>query len=163
MARVLIVGCGCRGRALAGELVGGGHAVRGTTRDPAALAGIEASGAQGVVADPDRLGTIMAQLGGVSVVCWLLASVDAAAAPDLHGPRLQTLLERLVDTPVRGFVYEGAGTDTCRELADGAAAVERAGLTWRMPVAVTATGPEDHGAWLAEMQAAVAEVLSSGR
>ena len=24
----------------------------------------------------------------------------------LHGPRLQTLLEKLVDTPVRGVVYE---------------------------------------------------------
>ena len=162
MARVLIVGCGCRGRALAGELVGAGHAVRGTTRDRAAIADIEATGAQGVVADPDRLGTIMAQLAGVSVVCWLLANVDVAAAPDLHGPRLQTLLERLVDTPVRGFVYEGAGTDTREVLADGAAAVRQAALTWRMPVAVTAADPGDHGAWLAEMQAAVAEVLSSG-
>jgi nucleoside-diphosphate-sugar epimerase len=162
LARVLIVGCGCRGRALAGELVGAGHAVRGTTRDLAAIAGIEATGAHGVVADPDRLGTIMAQLAGVSVVCWLLASVDAASAPDLHGPRLQTLLERLVDTPVRGFVYEGAGTVTRQGLADGAAAVRQAELTWRMPVAVTAADPGDHGAWLAELRAAVAEVLSSG-
>ena len=163
MARVLIVGCGCRGRALAGELVGAGHAVRGTTRDPAAIAGIEEAGAQGVVADPDRLGTIMAQLAGVSVVCWLLANVDVAAAPDLHGPRLQTLLERLVDTPVRGFVYEGAGTVTRERLTDGAKAVRRAQLTWRMPAVVTAADPGNHGAWLAEMQAAVAEVLSSGR
>ena len=35
MARVLIVGCGGRGRALARELVAAGHTVRGTTRDPA--------------------------------------------------------------------------------------------------------------------------------
>ena len=32
MARVLIVPCGRRGRALAAELVAAGHAVRGTTR-----------------------------------------------------------------------------------------------------------------------------------
>ena len=97
MARVLIVGCGCHGRALAGELAGAGHAVRGTTRDPARVAGIEAAGAEGAVADPDRLGTVMAQLAGVSVVCWLMGSVDARSATALHGPRLQTLLQRLVD------------------------------------------------------------------
>lgn len=163
LARVLIVGCGCRGRALAGELGRAGHAVRGTTRDPARLAGIEASGAQGVVADPDRLGTIMGQLAGVSLVCWLMADVDAAAAPGLHGPRLQTLLERLVDTPVRGLVYEGAGSVTSELLVAGAAAVRQAAHTWRMPAAITATDPGDHGAWLAEMRAAVAELLSDGR
>ena len=38
LARVLIVGCGCRGRALAAELVAGGHAVRATTRRSEALA-----------------------------------------------------------------------------------------------------------------------------
>jgi nucleoside-diphosphate-sugar epimerase len=102
VARVLIVGCGCRGRALARELAAGGHAVRGTTRDPAALAEIQAAGAEAVVADPDRLGTIMTQLQGVTVVCWLLGPVGSA---DLHGPRLRTMLERLVDTPVRGFLY----------------------------------------------------------
>jgi len=47
VARVLIVGCGCRGQALAGALVAAGHAVRGTTRALARLADIEASGAQG--------------------------------------------------------------------------------------------------------------------
>ncbi len=35
MARVLIVPCGCRGRALAADLVSAGHAVRGTTRSQA--------------------------------------------------------------------------------------------------------------------------------
>jgi hypothetical protein len=28
----------------------------------------------------------------------------------LHGPRLERVLEKLVDTPVRGFVYEAAGS-----------------------------------------------------
>ena len=161
MARVLIVGCGCRGQALAGALVDAGHAVRGTTRAPARLTDIEASGAQGVVADPDRLGTIMGQLAGVSVVCWLMGSVDRESAADLHGPRLQTLLERLVDTPVRGLVYEGAGTVDPRLLRSGARLVREAGGTWRMPVAVSAVEPADRGAWLAEMQAAVAELLSA--
>ncbi len=156
---MLIVGCGCRGRALAEELVAAGHAVRGTTRDPGLVGDIEATGAQGVVADPDRLGTVMAQLAGVSVVCWLMASVDGAAAPDLHGARLRTLLERLVDTPVRGLVYEGAGSVAPEFLAEGADAVRAASATWRMPVAVTAADPAEHAAWLAEMRAAVDGVL----
>jgi threonine dehydrogenase-like Zn-dependent dehydrogenase len=161
VARVLIVGCGCRGRALAGALVTAGHAVRGTTRDPARLADIEASGAQGVVADPDRLGTIMGQLAGVSAVCWLMGSVDGESAADLHGPRLETLLERLVDTPVRGLVYEGAGPVDAEILRRGARLVRDAGRIWRMPVAVSAVDPADRGGWLAEMHAAVAELLSA--
>src|SRR5919112_6826234 len=100
MARVLIVGCGCRGRALAGAL--GEHAVRGTTRDPSRVAELETAGIEGVVADPDRLSTLVPALAGVTVVCWLMGS--AADSPDVNGPRLQTLLEHLVDTPVRGFV-----------------------------------------------------------
>jgi nucleoside-diphosphate-sugar epimerase len=159
LARVLIVGCGCRGRALAGELAGAGHAVRGTTRDPARLAGIEAAGAEGAVADPDRLGTVMAQLAGVSVVCWLMGSVDARSATALHGPRLQTLLERLVDTPVRGLVYEGTGSVAPGLLADGAAAVRAAGERWHMPVVVTTADRSDHDVWLSDMQVAVATLL----
>ena len=122
MARVLIVGCGCRGRALAAALRGEGHAVRGTSRSAAGLAEIEAAGAEGVVADPDRLGTVMAQLAGVTAVCWLLGSATGETAAGLHGPRLETLLERLVDTPVRVIVYEAAGSLDPGLLRAGAAA-----------------------------------------
>jgi hypothetical protein len=121
--------------------------VRGTTRDPARLADIEAAGAEAVVADPDRVGTLMTQLAGVSVVCWLLAPVPS---PDLHGPRLQTLLERLVDTPVRGFVYEGGM---------GAAAVREASERWRLPVRIVEEDPGEQEAWLAALRAAVSELL----
>lgn len=159
MARVLLVGCGCRGRSLAGELAGAGHAVRATTRDPARLAEIEAERAEAVVADPDRLGTIMVQLAGVSVVCWLLGSAGADSAEALHGPRLRTLLERLVDTPVRGFVYEGAGSVDPALLAAGAGAVREASATWRIPVEVVEADPGDHRAWLAQMAAAVERLL----
>jgi putative NADH-flavin reductase len=160
VARVLIVGCGCRGRALARELIASGHVVRGTTRDPMRIRDIEASGVQAVVADPDRLGTITAQFAGVSVVCWLMGSVDAAAAADLHGPRLRVLLGRLVDTPVRGLVYEGAGGVRGDVLAGGARAVREASMTWRLRVAVTEAKPSDQAAWLAEMRAAVTGMLS---
>jgi 3-hydroxyisobutyrate dehydrogenase-like beta-hydroxyacid dehydrogenase len=69
VARVLIVGCGCRGRELAAALVADGVAVRGTTRDEASLETIEATGAQAALADPDRLSTILPQLEDVAIVC----------------------------------------------------------------------------------------------
>ena len=158
MARVLVVGCGCRGRSLAAALRADGHAARGTTRSADRLAAIEASGVEGVVADPDRLGTIMGQLAGVTVVCWLMGTVTGA--PELHGPRLETLLERLVDTPVRGIVYEAAGTVEPALLAAGAAAVRAAAQRWRMPAEVVEADPADHEGWLAAMRAAVGRLLA---
>jgi nucleoside-diphosphate-sugar epimerase len=159
VARVLIVGCGCRGRALARELRAAGHAVRGTTRRTERLAEIEAAGAEAVVADPDRLGTLMAQLHGVSLLCWLLGTADTGAAADLHGPRLRTLLERLVDTPVRGIVYEAGGSVAPELRAGGAAAVRQAAVTWSIPAEVVEADPGKPDAWLSAMTAAVQGLL----
>ena len=145
MARVLIVGCGCRGRALGAALRADGHAVRGTSRDPGRAAEIEAAGLEAAVADPDRLGTIMLALPGVSVVCWLLAGATGPTATDLHDARLRTLLERLVDTPVRGFVYEAG---------PGAQAVHDASARWHLPVEVVPAA-EDPSA----LRTAVARLL----
>ena len=155
MARVLIVGCGCRGGALARALVAEGHAVRGTTRDPGRLPEIETSGAEAVLADPDRLATVMPQFAGVSVVCWLMGSAPA----ELHGPRLRTLLERLVDTPVRGFVYEAAGSAEPDVLSAGAAAVREAAATWRIPAEVVEADASKRDAWVAAMRGAVGRLL----
>ena len=157
------MGCGCRGRELGAALVRDGHAVRGTSRTEAGAAAIERAGFEGVVADPDRMGTLMAQLEGVSVVAWLLGSAagtrDEVAA--LHGPRLETLAERLVDTPVRGLVYEARGR-VDRDLLDaGVATVERAARTWSMPVRALVCEPDDLPAWVEEARGAVAHVLSA--
>jgi uncharacterized protein YbjT (DUF2867 family) len=132
VARVLIVGCGCRGQALARELVAAGHVVRGTTRDGAHAKAIAAAGAEPYVGDPDRIGTLMGALTGVTVVCWLLGRVPD---PDLHGGRLRMLFERVVDTPVRGVVYE-------RALPEGEAIVRDAAERWRIPVAVIESGDD---------------------
>lgn len=158
MARVLIVGCGCRGRALARALAEDGHAVRGTTRHAGRVPEIEAAGAEAVVADPDRLGTLLPAIEGVSVLCWLLGTAEPNAA-DLHGPRLGSLVEKLVDTHVRGFVYEAAGSAAAELFAGGAATVRRANATWGMPVEVVEADPAEHDAWLAAMRAAVQRVL----
>lgn len=154
MARVLIVGCGCRGQTLARALVAEGYAVRGTTRHPARASEIEAAGAQSSVADPNRLATLMNAVEGVSVVCWLMGT----AAPEaLHGPRVESLLEHIVDTPARGLVYETGGT----ERPDGVAAVRRASATYNMPVQVLEADPADRDEWLAAASRAVAAVLAA--
>ena len=155
MARVLIVGCGCRGQALARALAADGHAVRGTTRDSARLPDVEAAGAEAVVADPDRLVTLMPALEGVTVVCWLMGT--AAGAPQLHGPRLESMLEHIVDTPVRGLVYETGGLDR----PEGTAAAARVARTYSMPVEVVDADPSQHDAWTAAVAKAVGRVLSA--
>jgi hypothetical protein len=163
LARVLIVGCGCRGRALAGALVADGHAVRGTTRAAAAIEAIEATGAEGVVADPDRLSTLLPRLERVSAVCWLMGSAtgEPEAIAAIHGPRLEALLERIVDTPVRGLVYERAGRVRPRCLERGATLVRAAAEAYPMPVEVVKHDPEDRAGWLEAMRAAVGRVLSA--
>ena len=130
MARVLIVGCGCRGQVLARDLVAAGHAVRGTTRDPAKADAIAAAGAEPYVGDPDRIGTLMEALRGVTILCWLLGTVPD---PELHGGRLRMLFEKLVDTPVRGVVYEAA-------LAEGELIARDAADRWQIPVAIVEPG-----------------------
>jgi uncharacterized protein YbjT (DUF2867 family) len=155
----MIVGCGCRGRELTWELRAAGHAVRGTTRAREHAAEIEAAGAEPVLADPDRLGTLMTQLHGVSLLCWLMGSAEGATAEALHGPRLRTLLERLVDTPVRGVVYEAAGSVLPEVLAGGAAAVREASARWSIPAEVVEADPRDREAWLAAMTGAVERLL----
>jgi uncharacterized protein YbjT (DUF2867 family) len=157
VARVLIVGCGCRGRSLAAALVADGHAVRGTTRDGARAAAIEESGAEAVVADPDRLGTLVPALAGVSAICWLMGG--AGDAPAVNGERLRTLTERLVDTHVRGLVYEAAGPAGAALLGPGAEIVRTAAAIWHMAVEIVTDDPADHGAWLAAMRAAVGRIL----
>lgn len=151
MARVLIVPCGCRGRALAAELVAAGHAVRGTTREDANADAIRAAGAEAYVGDPDRIGTLMDALVGVTVVCWLMGSVPV---PELHEGRLRMLWEKLVDTPVRGVVYEGA-------LPQGEQVARTAAQTWHIPLEVLRADPLDHDAWLRAARGAVDRLLGT--
>lgn len=163
MARILIVGCGCRGRELAGALAESGHAVRGTTRHEGSLAAIEGAGAEAAVADPDLLSTLLPHIEDVSVLCWLMGTATGSeeAVAALHGSRLESIAAKLVDTHVRGLVYEAAGTVDPARLAEGAAGVRRVAEANRMPVAVVESDPADLGAWTAAMTAAVGRVLSA--
>lgn len=157
---MLIIGCGCRGQQLAAELRGRGHVVRGTTRRSERLPDIQAAGAEAVLADPDRLATLVAALDHVSVAVLLLG--NAAGAPDrleaLHGARLEALLVKLLDTTVRGVVYEAAGTVPEPLLAHGKSMVRRLCSTSRIPHGLIEVDPADP-AWLPAATAAVGAVL----
>ena len=138
-----------------------GHPVRGTTRDPARIVDIESAGIEAVVADPYRLATLMPQIANISAVVWLMGNASGHDVEALHTTRLQTMLERLVDTMVRGVVYEAAGTLDARLLAEGAQMVRDAGTRWHMPTEVVAQHPQDHEAWVAAMTAAVERLLTA--
>jgi len=157
MARILIVGCGCRGQALARALRAEGHAVRGTTRDPSRVAAIEATGAQAQLGDPDRIGSLLYAFDGVTVACWLMGQVEEDA---LHGTRLEMLFAKLVDTTVRGVVCEAAGAAGPERLERGRAIAEKARDTWEIPLAFVDAEPADHAAWLPSARAAVGRLLA---
>ena len=117
---------------MARELVGEGHAVRGTTRDPARADAIAAAGAEPFVGDPDRIATLMEAISGVTVVMWLLGSASG----------------------------EAAGSLPDEVLAGGVEVVERAAATWNIPVQVLRTDPASCEAWTRDAAAAVATLLS---
>jgi nucleoside-diphosphate-sugar epimerase len=144
VARALIVGCGCRGRALGSRLLDEGWAVRGTSRREQGLAAIEAAGIEPALADPARPGTVLDLVGDVALVVWLLGSARGApgAIAAIHGEKLERMLERLVETPVRRFAYEAAGSAGPAVLERGAAVVREAGERWRIPISLLA-GEED--------------------
>jgi nucleoside-diphosphate-sugar epimerase len=135
MARALIVGCGCRGRELGERLLAGGWAVRGTSRREEGLAAIEAAGIEPALADPDRPGTILELVNDVAILVLLLGNAGGGEEElaAIHGPRLERLMEHLVETPVRGVLYEGT--------QEGAGVVEAASRTWRIPVRTVSASP----------------------
>lgn len=165
MARVLIVGCGCRGQRLARELRARGHAVRGTTRDERGRAAIEAAGAEVWIGDPDRIATISYALDGVTILCWLMGSAQGSREQleALHGSRLKMLLERTIDTTVRGLLYEAAGSVDGELLARGAETVHASCTYSEIPHALLEADPADRDVWLAAALERVDELLSFER
>ena len=145
MARALLVGCGCRGRELGTSLLERGWAVRGTSRSEAGLGPIEAAGIEPALADPLHPGTVFDLVGDVTVLAWLMGSAagDADDVEAIHGARLGSLIEKLVDTPVRGFAYEARGRAPDELLARGAATLADASERWRIPVALLDADPSD--------------------
>ena len=99
----------------------------------------------------------MEAIAGVTIVVWLLGSASGERAEELHAGRLRMLCEKLVDTHVRGLVYEGAGSLPDEVLAGGAEIVRRAAATWNIPVEVLDAPCEG---WLPAAVAAVERLLA---
>jgi hypothetical protein len=87
------------------------------------------------------------------------ATGDPDRVAALHGTRLQMLLERSIDTTVRGVLYEAAGTVAPDRLAGGAAAVARACAYSEIPYRLLDTEPADAAAWVAAARDQVGELL----
>jgi nucleoside-diphosphate-sugar epimerase len=158
VARILIVGGGCRGRLLAADLLAGGHAVRITTRSEAGRPAIEALGAQCFLGTPDRLETLRGSLDGVAVACWMLgtATGEEDSLRALHTTRLELFITQAIDTTVRGFVYEPAAASP-----EGERIARELTARNQIPAVVLAADPADQEAWLAQAGAAVARLLGS--
>ena len=104
---------------------------------------------------------MLGELDGITLAVWLLGSADGdrEEMEALHGPRLKSFLHTLIDTHVRGCVYEAAGTVDADLLAGGVEIGRRAGETHPLPFEPVDVPPDDLGAWLDAMSAAVARVI----
>lgn len=122
-----------------------------------------ASGAEPVLADPDRVATLFEAFRHVSVVCVLLGS--AVARPEdlaaLHGSRLEMLLTKLVDTTARGVVYEARGSVDPELLAGGAARVRGFAARSLASYALLEADPGLSEAWAAAAVEAVNHVIGA--
>ncbi len=110
MARVLIVESGARSAAAEAALTEAGYAVRSVA--------------------PKLAGDVVDVLEGVAVVAYLMGDAEDQY---VHDEMLQTVLLKVVDTGVRGVVYERAG-------AAANVHVEHAVATWHLSVAELADG-----------------------
>lgn len=162
--RVLLVGGGCRGLELTRRLVADGHAVRAVTRSAAHRAAIEDAGAECWIGDPDVIGTLRYALDNVTILVWALGTArgDADAVAALHGTRLEMMLGRVIDTTVRGVVYEAAGTVAAATLAAGASEIERASGLNEIPFTIVRADPADLHAWASAAKAAIDGLIGVG-
>ena len=159
--RVLLIGGGCRGLGLAESLVADGHAVRLVTRDAANRARVERAGAECWIGDPDVVGTLRYALENVTILLWALGT--ATGTPQevaaLHGPRLEMMLSKTIDTTVRGVVSEAGGTVAPETLAAGVVELRRVCELNEIPHAVLEADPAQRDAWIAAARAAIDGLL----
>jgi hypothetical protein len=147
-----MIGGGRPGLELTRRLSADGHAVRFVTRNEAFAPEIEAAGGEAYIGDPDRIGSLRYGLDNVTILLWLLGPVPDG---DLHGSRLTMMMERTIDTTVRGVIYEGT--------PEGAAEVERMAAYNEIPYAILDTPRSDEDAWVSAILAEIDGVLAAPR
>ena len=110
------------------------------------------------------IATLARSLEHVSVACVLLGS--AGGSPEqlaaLHGTRLEMLLTRMVDTTVRGIVYEAAARSERQSLRRAPHACVRAARARGSRTRCSTPIPADVDAWTAAAVAAVNSALDGG-
>jgi hypothetical protein len=127
-------------------------------RSAAAVSALEEAGfaTRTVDADPLLPGHVLAELEGVAVVAWL-RGVGEVPHAQANGEQLETVLLKVVDTGVRGFVFERAAPGEVNPH------VEHARITWHIPIAeIDVADPEGGAAWAEALVAAVNESLGIG-
>lgn len=165
MARVVIVGCGRRAMELARLLQADGHAVRGTTRHEERRSELEQAGIEPWIGDPDRIATVHYSMENATILCWFLASAegDPEKVEALHGTRLEMMLERTIDSPVRGVLYEAQGSVESRALEQGASVVQRICDRNEIPWQLLKSDPSQPAAWAQAAKAKIDSLLSRDR
>lgn len=144
--------------------MGEGHAVRVTTRGEPGRAAIETVGAECWIGTPERLSTLRAALESVTVVCWLLGTATGVEdeVRALHASRLEFFMGQVIDTTVRGFVYEAVGSVPRDALAAGEEIVRAVAQRNAIPVELLRADPEDRVLWLEDARGAI-DALLAGR
>jgi hypothetical protein len=165
VARILVIGGGARGRALASDVRAAGNVVRITTRTEAGRAAIEAAGAECWIGTPDRLATLRRALDGVAVACWLLGNAcgNPVELEELHTSRLQFFATQTIDTTIRGLVYEAAGSVDAAALARGGELIRQTAALNSIPLEILHADPADPSAWRASALAAIGALLAGTR
>lgn len=149
--------------------------MRITTRSEAGRAAIEASGAECWVGTPERLATLRGVLDGVAIACWMFARAQGSERElrELHSERLEFFLTQVIDSTVRGFVFEGAGAqagaggaedgaphDTrAAALAAGEATARRLSARNEIPLELLHAAALEDTEWLAAAGAAIQRLL----
>ncbi len=136
------------------------------TRKPERRAEIEAIGAEYLDGDPDRIGTLRYACENVTILVWALATAsgeDEERVHALHGSRLEMMLERTIDTTVRGVLYEATGTLPHEVLAGGREVIERMCRKNEIPFAILEADPSDAQAWAVAADDAIAGLLAQDR
>jgi hypothetical protein len=165
VARILLVGGGCRARSLARTLLDDGHAVRITTRSESGRAAIEAIGAECWIGTPDRIASLRYALENVTIAGWLLGTARGTDVElgELHGSRLAFFCSQTIDTTVRGLLYEAAGCVAAGVLAAGADLIAAKAAYNEIPLRILDADPADLEGWLAQAREAIATLLDAER
>ena len=69
------------------------------------------------------------------------------------------MLSKVIDTTVRGVVYEAAGTIAPQAFATGIAELERMGRLNEIPHEVVNADPTDQGTWVVAVRRAIGQAI----